>query len=97
MYILVEEPGINSVQDVFKWQNPRLKNYNLTKYMHENGKWLHKTLAKQPPTSGQTLAKAMLTCSAKYGVEWVFCNKNETASKIVELLTKGKDNGNGNS
>lgn len=86
LIILVEEAGINSIDDVFKWQNPRLHRYNKIKYMHEQGKWQNIALPKAPPTNGKTLAKAMLTLENKYGCRFMFCKPSETANKIVELL-----------
>ncbi len=35
---------------------------------------------------GETLSKALKTMSEKYGVEFVFCTKQESGAKIVELL-----------
>lgn len=87
MYVLVEENGINSVQDVFRWQNPRMHRYNKIAYMHKMGRWMNIKLPKKPPTSGQTLAKAMLTMQLKYGVEWVFCSREESGKEIIRLLT----------
>lgn len=86
LIILIEEKGINSIQDVFKWRNPRLHRYNKIKYMHERGKWQSISLPKAPPTNGQTLAKAMLTFEKKYGCEFRFCSPEETAGKIIEIL-----------
>ena len=86
LIILVEEAGINSIDDVFKWKNPRMYRYNKIKYMHERGKWQSIALPKAPPTNGQTLAKAMLTLENKYGCKFMFCKPSETADKIVELL-----------
>ena len=54
--------------------------------MHEYGKWLSVNLPKTPPTSGQTLAKALLTMQKKYGVEFLFCRPEEAGAKVLELL-----------
>lgn len=35
---------------------------------------------------GETLSKALKTMNEKYGVEFVFCTKQESGAKIVELL-----------
>lgn len=87
LYVLIEnKDGVKSINDVFKWQNPRLHDYNKIKYMHNLGKWQSKKLPKQPPTSGQTLAKALLTMQLKYGVEFAFCCPEEAGEKILELL-----------
>lgn len=93
LYVLVENTdGVNTIDDVFKWQNPRLHRYNRIAYMHREGKWLNTTLPKAEPTSGKTLAKAMLTMQLKYGVEFVFCRPEKAGEKVVELLG-GSENG----
>ena len=87
MIILIEERGIKSIDDVFQWKNPRMHRYNKIKYMHSIGKWNSIKVPKRPPTSGQTLAKAMLTCQLKYGCKFLFCSPEETGGKIIEILT----------
>lgn len=87
LYVLIEnKDGIKSIQDVSRWQNPRMHEYNKIKYMHSIGKWQSKKLPKAPPTSGQTLAKALLTMQLKYGVEFLFCRPEEAGERILELL-----------
>ena len=91
LYVLVEEPNINEIRDIFKWVNPRAKRYYLIRKMHTQGRWLNITLPKAPPTNGQTLAKAMLTFEMKYGCKFLFCKPEETGAKIVELLGGNND------
>lgn len=87
LYVLIENTdGVKCIEDVFRWRNPRLERYNKIKYMHEYGRWLSVNLPKTPPTSGQTLAKALLTMQKKYGVEFLFCRPEEAGEKILELL-----------
>lgn len=87
LYVLVENTdGIQTVNDVFRWQNPRLHRYNRVAYMHNHGKWLNISLPNAKPTSGQTLAKAMLTMQLKYGVEFQFCRPEEAGERILKLL-----------
>ena len=89
LYVLIENAdGVKSVEDVFKWRNPRLERYNRIKYMQSCGKWLNASIPITPPTIGKTLAKSMLTMQLKYGVEFVFCRPEEAGKKIIELLTK---------
>lgn len=89
LYVLIENAdGVKSVEDVFKWRNPRLERYNRIKYMQSCGKWLNASIPITPPTSGKTLAKSILTMHLKYGVEFVFCRPEEAGKKIIELLTK---------
>lgn len=92
LYVLVENTcGVKSVQDVFKWQNPRLHRYNRIAFMHSQGSWLSTPLPKAKPTSGETLAKAMLTMQLKYGVEFVFCRPEDAGAKVIELLGGNTD------
>lgn len=87
LYVLVENTdGIKTIEDVFKWHNPRLHRYNKIAYMHNVGKWLNVPLPKAKPTSGEVLAKAMSTMQIKYGVEFVFCRPEDAGAKVVELL-----------
>lgn len=87
LIVLVEEDGIKSIDDVFRWQNPRMHRYNKIRYMHNIGKWENIPLPKKPPTDGKTLAKSMITMSNKYGIEWRFCSRKETAKVIVDILS----------
>ena len=64
-------PDIQSLEDVYFWQNPRL-------------------LESPKATTGKSLYKALCTIRDRYGVRFEFCNKRQTAQKIVELLGNGK-------
>lgn len=87
LIVLVEnEDGLQSIEDLFRWDNPRLHRYNKIAYMHNLGMWLSISLPKAKPTSGATLAKAMLTMEKKYGVEFRFCSPKEAGERIIELL-----------
>lgn len=89
LYILIEEPGISGIEDVFHWKNPRMYRYNRIKYMHNLGKWLNTPLPKAPPTPGATVAKAMLTMQEKYGCVFKFTAPERAGEEIINLLTKG--------
>ena len=56
--------------------------------MHNKGQWLSMPLPKRKPTSGKTLAKAMLTIEAKYSAKFLFCKPQETGEMIIKILTK---------
>jgi len=86
LIILVEEKGINTLEDVSKWQNPRLINWCYIHNAQAKGKMFYKKIAKQPPINGKKLYKIMQTMQKKYGIEWQFCNKKETGKKIIEIL-----------
>lgn len=87
LYILVENlNGVKDIKSLFQWQNPRMHRYNKIKYMHNIGRWSNIPLPKAQPTSGETLAKAMLTMQLKYGVVFLFCKPHEAGEKVIELL-----------
>lgn len=87
LYVLIEnKDGVKNIDDVFKWQNPRLHRYNYIKLMHGLGKYQSINLGKTPPTNGNILAKSCLTMQKKYGVEFLFCKPEEAGQRILELL-----------
>lgn len=91
LVVLVEnEEGVRSIEDVFRWQNPRMHRYNKIAYMHNLGKWGSIPLPKAKPTSGETLAKAMLTMEKKYGVIFQFCKPEEAGERVLSIL-KGNE------
>lgn len=91
LYILVEtNERMTCIRDLFKWHNPRLARYYKIKAAHERGNMLSVPLPKAPPTSGETLAKAILTMEKKYGVTFLFCTPQDSGRRIVELLTGEK-------
>lgn len=92
LYVLVENTdGVNELRDLFKWQNPRTHRYNKIRYMHERGLWLNIPLPKSAPTSGQTLAKALLTIESKHpNVKFVFTTPQDAGARVIELL-KGEE------
>lgn len=88
LYILVENaaiiinerkgiisPFIDSLDNLHRFINPRL-------FIWRNGKQKYPSATK-----GITLKKACYTMKAKYGVEFIFCNKREAGKKVIELLT----------
>lgn len=98
LIILVENKnGIKSVEDVFKWHNERLDIYTNSNEQigwYVNGRPKYKKVQKYPKaTTGQTLAKAMLTMQTKYSCEFSFCRPQESGSKIIEILTGGHSDG----
>ena len=49
--------------------------------------WENPRLKESPMAmSGERLYKVLSAMSAKYGVDFLFCNKAETGTKIIELL-----------
>ena len=93
LIILVEEPGIEKVCDVSKWINKRAVKWEKLRDAHKQGRRMGEQLSPYPPVSSERLSKAMQTISDRYGVEWRFCDKSETAKKICELLGLEVENG----
>ena len=81
VFLVEHGEGIESLEDVLFWENPRL--YKVKKV---NGKW---TEYKTKATTGETLYNILRTMTKKYGVEFRFCRNEDTGRKIVEILTEG--------
>lgn len=51
--------------------------------------WVNPRLKKSPKAlTGEKLYKIMKTQETKYGITYLFCNKEETGEKILEILGK---------
>lgn len=88
LIVLVEHGwGIKSIDDVALWKNPRIDTWERKiKAMKRKGL---STAGMRPPTSGETLSKAMKTMQEKYGVEFRFCSRGDAGKKILEILGGG--------
>lgn len=75
--------GIKTLDDVLWWENPRE-----TVREKINGVW---TTRHQKVMQGITLYKILTTLRDRYGVEFLFCDKKETGSRIIELLEAHHD------
>lgn len=82
LFILVEEP-LKSIYSVQFWKSP----------IYKFGKLKGKPITNINP---HTLMKMMITIQNKYNCEFVFCKKEETGKKILELLRKENDYGREN-
>jgi len=91
-YVLIEDEKIKNLDDLEKWENPRIKPYFWKKAKVDKG-LLPKTSLKQkqPPASGKKLAKALRTMEEKYGVTFLFCKPKDAAARIVEILKGGNE------
>lgn len=74
--------GIERLSDVYFWHNPRLDAYE---WVIKDG---HPAKVQKYPraTEGHSLYQSMLTMRDKYGVDFQFCNKNDTGYVITQLL-----------
>jgi len=75
-------PDINSLQDVYFWQNPR-KHEVIWKTI--NGRRV-KTVESSKAVDGEQLYRSLTTMRDKYGVRFEFCTKDMTGQRIKELL-----------
>lgn len=75
-------PDIKSIEDVWFWQNPR-KHKVIWKTV--NGQRV-RTVMSEKAVDGNQLYKSLCTIRDRYNVDFVFCNKDETGRKIVEIL-----------
>lgn len=92
LYVLVEnDDGITKLEDVHKWENQRIVRYYYFKKLKEQGKAQNVKLAKRPPVSSRELQTKLETMEDKYGVEFLFCTKEECGQKIINLLTEKKE------
>lgn len=81
LVILVEHgKGIRQLSDVIWWENPRRWKRRKNP---ETGRWEEiETKAMQ----GETLYKILCTQERKYGVRFLFCEKEETGREIIRIL-----------
>ncbi len=70
--------GIESLEDVIWWNNPRRTVRKVV-----DGKW---TDVETKATTGPTLYNILTTIQSRYGVEFLFCRKEDTGAEIVRLL-----------
>ena len=77
---------IKSIEDVWFWQNPR-KHKVIWKTV--NGQRV-RTVMSDKAVDGNQLYKSLCTIRDRYNVDFVFCNKDETGRKIVEILRNDK-------
>lgn len=80
---------IKTLEDVYFWQNPR-KHKVIWKTI--DGKRV-KTVISHKAVDGNQLYKSLRTIQERYNVDFIFCTKEETGAKIVEILSndKGRD------
>lgn len=86
LIVLVEQSGISTLADVAKWENPREEKWHMLHSAHERGKLLYRDIPTRPPVSSDRIMNIMQSMADKYGVEWRFCNKEDTAVAILSLL-----------
>ena len=84
MVILVEHgKGICRLEDVIWWENPR----GIKRVQEPSGRWV---CVPTKAMHGETLYKILSTMQHKYDVEFLFCSKNDTGKRIIEILGGGE-------
>lgn len=87
VYVLIEDDSIKNIDDVERWQNPRISEYYKRRALEQQGWHFQRPLPAHPPVSGKQLAKTLRTVESKYGVRFEFCTPQQAPSAIVYLLT----------
>ena len=78
---------IKSLEDVYFWQNPR--KYQI-RWKTVNGKRV-KDVISAKAVDGNQLYKSLCTIRDRYSVDFIFCQKEETGQKIIEILGGAHD------
>jgi len=86
LIVLVEEDGIETLDDVEKWKNFRRQKWLDLNQQHIAGKKLYIKQPNQPPLSSRDLMLRMRTMQDKYGVVWMFTDKRYCGKRIYEIL-----------
>ena len=73
---------IKTLEDVFFWRNPR--KYQI-RWKTVNGKRV-KDVISAKAVDGNQLYKSLCTIRDRYNVDFVFCQKEETGQKIIDIL-----------
>ena len=86
LIILVTDPIVSSIDDVRLWRNPRRERWFMVKAMQRKGKMLTVKQSKTPPCASDRLQKAMVTMTLRYGITWLFCEREHVGEEIIRLL-----------
>lgn len=93
LVVLIEEPGMKCLEDVRRWDNPRLRRWYAIKAMHRKGMGKNRRTSNRPPTSNENLYKIMKTFGEAHGCKWEFCEPEDAGRRVIELLTERKNIG----
>lgn len=89
LIVLVEnKEGLKSIDDVFKWKNPRLR---MQKWVTTPSGERRKVLKYPNATPGNTLAKALRTMEERYQCEFRFCSPEEAGGIILSILSENQE------
>lgn len=79
--------GIKTLEDVYFYQNPRKHE---VRWKTVNGKRV-KDVISSKAVDGNQLYKSLCTIRDRYSVDFIFCQKEETGRKIIEILGGAHD------
>lgn len=82
---------IKCLEDVYFFYQPPTERWHIVTQEIAGHKVKVKEKYMQNEILGEKMYKAFRTIQERYNVDFVFCNKNETGKRIVELLSN--DNG----
>ena len=74
---------IQTMEDVYFWENPRKHEVY---WKTVNGKKV-KMVRSAKAVDGRQLYKSLCTIRDRYNVDFIFCTKDQTGRKIVEILS----------
>lgn len=80
IFLVEHGHGIDELEDVIFWENPRG-----TKQVRNEETGEMETI-KTKALTGETLYKILRTLERKYKCKFLFCKKEDTGKKIIELL-----------
>ena len=90
--VLIEEKGVEDLEAVRDWKNPRRSAWDRIKAAHDHGRMLSTQIPKRPPVNGVMLQTIMATMALKYRVEWKFTTADRCAGDILDILAQvGRD------
>lgn len=89
LVILVEQDGIEDVNHVHEWVNPRYERYMKLLIGHQHGRYMGTKLPSRRPIDSKRLEKMMITFADHHNCEWQFCRKSDTGRRLLDILSDG--------
>ena len=89
LVILVEQNGIQTVDDVHTWVNPRYERYMMLKNGQKFGRFMGTKLPDRKPIDSPRLERMMKTFAEHHHCEWRFCDKAHTGETLMNILCGG--------
>ena len=86
VFLCEHGPNIRNLEDVRLWNNLRRE-----PHIEWIGGKRQKVVDSPNALTGEQLYKALCTIRDRYGVEFLFCNKEDTGRRIVEILSNDKE------